>query len=117
GAGLISLKPLEDAERDGDRILAVIRATAENHGGRAASLTAPNPKAQAALLRRAYERASFDPRTGGYIEAHGTGTPLGDPIEVEALTAAFGDLAREAESAFGAGPAFRCGLGSVKSNI
>jgi amino acid adenylation domain-containing protein len=117
GVGLVFLKALADAERDGDRILAVIRGTAENHGGRANSLTSPNPKAQAALLRRAYERAGFDPRSVSYIETHGTGTPLGDPIEVEALTSAFADLTRQAEVEFGAAPPLRCGLGSVKSNI
>ncbi|WP_029002383.1 non-ribosomal peptide synthetase [Azorhizobium doebereinerae] len=117
GIGLVLLKPLAAAERDGDRILAVIRASAENHGGRASSLTAPNPKAQAALLRTAYRRAGFDPRSLTYVEAHGTGTPLGDPIELEALTAAFADLAREAEQTFGPAPAMRCGIGSVKSNI
>ncbi|MDN3720406.1 beta-ketoacyl synthase N-terminal-like domain-containing protein [Roseibium salinum] len=117
GVGLVFLKPLADAERDGDRILAVIRASAENHGGHAASLTAPNPRAQADLLRTAYARAGFDPRTVSYIEAHGTGTPLGDPIEVEALTAAFTDLARQAEADHGPAPDQVCTLGSVKSNI
>ena len=117
GVGLVFLKKLADAERDGDRILAVIRATAENHGGRASSLTAPNPKAQADLLRTAYRRAGFDPRTVGYIEAHGTGTPLGDPIEVEALTSAFAALRKAAESERGALPAVPCAVGSVKSNI
>ncbi|WP_346900166.1 amino acid adenylation domain-containing protein [uncultured Roseibium sp.] len=117
GVGLVFLKSLADAERDGDRILAVIRASAENHGGHAASLTAPNPKAQAELLRTAYTRSGIDPRTVGYIEAHGTGTPLGDPIEVEALTSAFADLAREAEETFGPAPDQSCAIGSVKSNI
>lgn len=117
GVGLVFLKSLADADRDGDRILAVIRASAENHGGHAASLTAPNPKAQAELLRTAYARAGIDPRTVGYIEAHGTGTPLGDPIEVEALTSAFADLSSNAEATFGPAPAQSCAIGSVKSNI
>ncbi len=117
GIGLVFLKKLSEAERDGDRILGVIRASAENHGGHAASLTAPNPKAQADLLRTAYGQAGIDPRTIGYIEAHGTGTPLGDPIEVEALTAAFADLTRDAETTFGPVSAQRCAIGSVKSNI
>lgn len=117
GVGLVFLKRLGAAQRDGDRIIAVIRASGENHGGRASSLTAPNPKAQANLLRGVYGRAGFDPRTVSYIEAHGTGTPLGDPIEVEALTAAFADLARTAEATYGPAPAMRCGIGSVKSNI
>ena len=117
GLGLVFLKRLADAERDGDRILAVVRASAENHGGRAGSLTAPNPKAQAELLRTAYRQAGFDPRTVSYIEAHGTGTKLGDPIEVEGLRAAFADLAKEAEAEYGPGVSMACGIGSVKSNI
>ncbi len=117
GVGLVFLKRLSAAENDGDNILAVIRASGENHGGRASSLTAPNPKAQAALLRTVYARAGFDPRTVGYIEAHGTGTPLGDPIEVDALKAAFADIAAEAETRYGPAPEMTCGLGSVKSNI
>jgi amino acid adenylation domain-containing protein len=117
GVGLVFLKRLEHAQRDGDRILGVIRASAENHGGRAGSLTAPNPKAQAELLRSAWRRSNIDPRTVSYIEAHGTGTPLGDPIEVEALGAAFADLEREADARLGPMPAVACGIGSVKSNI
>jgi len=117
GVGLVLLKRLSAARRDGNRIVAVIRASGENHGGRASSLTAPNPRAQADLLRTTYARAGFDPRSVSYIEAHGTGTPLGDPIEVEALRAAFADLAREAERRFGPAPAMACGLGSVKTNI
>ena len=117
GVGLVLLKRLSEAERDGDRILAVVRATAENHGGRAGSLTAPNPTAQAELLRTAYRRSGIDPRTIGFIETHGTGTPLGDPIEIEALTRAFADLTVEAEAERGTGPRMDCALGAVKSNI
>jgi acyl transferase domain-containing protein len=117
GVGLVVLKRLDQAERDGDRILAVIRAAAENHGGRAGSLTAPNPKAQAELLRTAYTRAGFDPRTVTYIEAHGTGTSLGDPIEVEALTAAFADLSKSAAEQFGAQEESACAIGTVKASI
>jgi amino acid adenylation domain-containing protein len=117
GVGLVYLKRLADAERDGDTILGVIRASMENHGGRASSLTAPNPRAQADLLRQAWRRSGIDPRTVGYIEAHGTGTPLGDPIEVEALVAAFADLDREAEAEYGPRPVQACGIGSVKGNI
>jgi amino acid adenylation domain-containing protein len=117
GIGLVFLKRLDDARRDGDRILAVIRASAENHGGRGSSLTAPNPKAQAALLKQAYGRVGFDPRTVTYIEAHGTGTPLGDPIEIEALKTAFTALSTEAEARFGPAPALACGVGSLKGNI
>ena len=79
---MLLLKRLAAAEEVGDHIYGVIRGSAENHGGRANSLTAPNPKAQAELLKSAYTRAGIDPRSVGYIEAHGTGTELGDPIEI-----------------------------------
>ncbi|MEJ2416752.1 MAG: thioester reductase domain-containing protein, partial [Exilibacterium sp.] len=97
-------------------IYGLIRASAENHGGRANSLTAPNPKAQAELLRAAYRKAGVEPDSIGYIEAHGTGTELGDPIEINGLKSAFADLYREAGLESGGG-APHCGLGSVKSNI
>lgn len=117
GVGLVMLKPLQQAQADGDDIRAVIRASGENHGGHAASLTAPNPRAQAALLSQVYTDAGFDPRSVSYIEAHGTGTPLGDPIEVEALGTAFAHLTSDAAEQFGAAPAQDCAIGSVKSNI
>lgn len=107
GVGAVVLKPLAAAERDGDAILAVIVGSAENHGGRANSLTAPNGAAQADLVVRAME--GIDPRTIGYLEAHGTGTPLGDPVEVQALRSAFRRLGSD-----GGGT---CALGSVKANI
>ncbi|UFR06751.1 SDR family NAD(P)-dependent oxidoreductase [Streptomyces sp. Go40/10] len=115
GVGVLVLKPLSLAERDGDRVHGVILATAENHGGRAHSLTAPNPRAQADLLTTAYRRAGIDPRTVTYVEAHGTGTELGDPVELGALRTAFATLCDEVPDTLGR-PA-RCGLGSVKSNI
>ncbi len=115
GVGMLLLKRLTAAERDGDRIYGVIRGTAENHGGRANSLTAPNPKAQAQLIQTALRQAGVDPRTVGYIEAHGTGTPLGDPIEVNGLKLAFEALSAERGEA-PSEPA-HCGLGSVKTNI
>ena len=115
GVGMLMLKKLRLAEQAGDHIYAVIRGSAENHGGRANSLTAPNPKAQTELLKRAYTRAGIDPRTIGYIEAHGTGTELGDPIEVASLKTAFRDLYKATGSTDVAGA--HCGLGSVKSNI
>ncbi|OOZ47561.1 hypothetical protein BOW39_12960, partial [Solemya velum gill symbiont] len=91
GVGCVVIKRLADAQRDGDSIYGVIEASAENHGGRANSLTAPNPQAQSALLQKAYtpelaQRVS-------YIETHGTGTKLGDPIEIDALHQAFRALA------------------------
>ncbi|AKD22733.1 polyketide synthase [Bacillus velezensis] len=115
GAGMIVLKTLSDAERDGDRIYAVIRGTAENHGGRAASLTSPNPKAQTEVMIKAYKQANIDPRTVSYIEAHGTGTALGDPIEINGLKAAFAALYQKAGVTAPDQP--HCGLGSVKTNI
>ncbi|MGV7067054.1 SDR family NAD(P)-dependent oxidoreductase, partial [Bacillus velezensis] len=115
GAGILMLKKLTDAERDGNPIYGVIRGTAENHGGRANTLTSPNPKLQADLLVKAYRKAGVDPSTVTYIEAHGTGTELGDPIEINGLKAAFHELAKtnQEPEVFG----HRCGIGSVKSNI
>ncbi|CAM4025648.1 SDR family NAD(P)-dependent oxidoreductase [Bordetella tumulicola] len=115
GSGAVFLKPLAQAERDGNPIYAVIRGTAENHGGRVTMLTAPNPKAQAELLVEAYEKADVDPATVGYIECHGTGTGLGDPIEIQALKSAFGDLYQRWNRPAPTAP--HCGLSSVKTNI
>ncbi|MBM7114716.1 SDR family NAD(P)-dependent oxidoreductase [Archangium primigenium] len=115
GLGALLLKPLSRAEADGDFIQAVIRGSAINHGGRAQALTAPNPTAQAELLVAAYEDARVDPATVGYIEAHGTGTRLGDPIEVIGLRHAFERFAqRGGRSTPGQA---HCALGSVKTNI
>ncbi|BBB92541.1 MAG TPA: non-ribosomal peptide synthetase [Methylomusa anaerophila] len=115
GVGMLFLKKLKDAEEAGDHIYGVILGTAENHGGRANSLTAPNPKAQAEVLKAAYIKANIDPRSVSYVEAHGTGTELGDPIEINGLKTAFKELYRltgdtEVSNA-------HCGLGSVKTNI
>jgi acyl transferase domain-containing protein len=92
GCGAMFLKPLSVAEADGNHIYAVIKATAENHGGRVTTMTAPNSSSQTALLIEAYEKARIDPATVGYIECHGTGTSLGDPIEIQALGKAFSEL-------------------------
>ena len=108
GAGVLILKRVDDARRDGDQILAVIAGSAVNHDGRSNGLLAPNPDAQAAVLRKAYKNAGIDPRTVDYIEAHGTGTILGDPIEAEALGRVVG-RGRAADK-----PAL---LGAVKSNV
>ncbi len=115
GAGALLLKPLDQAIADGDSIYAVIKGSAENHGGRANSLTAPNPSAQADLLVEAYIAAKVDPRTVGYIEAHGTATRLGDPVEINGMKKAFERLyALRGLDA----PAFpHCGIGSVKTHI
>jgi polyketide synthase 13 len=108
GGGMVVLKRVDDARRDGDQILAVIAGTAVNHDGRSNGLIAPSQDAQAAVLRRAYKDAGIDPRTVDYIEAHGTGTVLGDPIEAEALGRVIG-RGRPADR-----PAL---LGAVKTNV
>ncbi len=117
GIGVILLKTLRAAQRDGDNIHAVIRGSAENHGGRASSLTAPNPQAQAALIKAAHRVSAIDPRTITYIEAHGTGTPLGDPLEIRALRSAFADSYASSAADVTVGAEQHCGIGSVKSNI
>lgn len=115
GVGMLFLKELASAEEAGDHIYGIIRSTAENHGGRANSLTSPNPNAQAELLVEAYSKAGIDPRSVSYIETHGTGTPLGDPIEINGLKLAFDKLYKETGD--GKVKNIHCGLGSVKSNI
>ncbi|MFF9803662.1 acyltransferase domain-containing protein [Streptomyces coeruleorubidus] len=108
GCAAVILKRLSDAERDGDRVLAVIRATAVNSDGRSNGLMAPNPAAQQALLESAYARAGLAATQVDYVEAHGTGTPLGDPIEAGALGAVLGA---------GRDPDQPLLLGSVKGNL
>jgi polyketide synthase 13 len=108
GGGMLVLKRLSDARRDGDEIFAVIAGSAINHDGRSNGLLAPNPDAQAEVLRKAYKDAGINPRDVDYIEAHGTGTILGDPIEADALGRVVG-RGRPADR-----PAL---LGAVKSNV
>src|SRR5699024_4043249 len=108
GGGVLVLKRLADAERDGDDVHAVISGSAVNQDGRSNGLTAPNPDAQVDVLRRAYRDAGILPSTVDYIEAHGTGTVLGDPIEAGALAQVVG-RGRESET-----PAL---LGSAKTNF
>lgn len=115
GIGMLLLKRKEKAIEDRDHIYGIIRASCENHGGRANTLTSPNLKAQTDLLVTTYENAQIDPRTISYIEAHGTGTKLGDPIEVDALKAAFKTLIEKRDDKQHLD--FSCGLGSVKTNI
>ncbi|MFD0318988.1 SDR family NAD(P)-dependent oxidoreductase [Streptomyces flavalbus] len=114
GVGAVLLKPLDRALADGDHVHGVIAGSATNHGGRAASLTAPNPAAQAEVIALAQKRAGVGPETIGYVEAHGTGTALGDPIEITGLRTAF-DPPTEPDRA--AVPRQYCGLGSVKTNV
>ncbi len=115
GVGAILLKPLSKAQADGDHIYAVIRSTAENHGGRSNSLSAPNANAQAELIVKALEDGQVDPATVTYIETHGTGTSLGDPIEINGLKKAFGELFQRQGRP--APTNAYCGLASVKTNI
>jgi acyl transferase domain-containing protein/acyl-CoA synthetase (AMP-forming)/AMP-acid ligase II/tryptophanase/acyl carrier protein len=107
GCGVVVLKRLADAQRDGDRILAVVHGSAVNQDGRSNGLTAPNGLAQLAVIRRALRSAGASPREISYVEAHGTGTALGDPIEVGALKKALGE--RSAEEP--------CWIGSAKANL
>ncbi len=91
GCGLVVLKRLADAQRDGDTVQAVIRGTAVNQDGRSNGLTAPSARAQEAVIRAALDDAGIAPEHVGLVEAHGTGTPLGDPVELMALRKVFGD--------------------------
>lgn len=108
GIGMVVLKRRKDAERDGHRIYAVIKGTGIASDGRGMSVMAPRLEGEVLALQRAYARAAIAPRTVGLIEAHGTGTPVGDATEIKALTEVFGP--RD-----GALPS--CALGSVKSMV
>ena len=106
GCGMVVLKRYADAVRDGDPILACIRGSAVNHGGRGLSLTTPSVEPQQAVIRMALAAAGVEPAQIQYLEAHGTGTPLGDPVEMAAIGKVFGP-ARETPLL----------VGSVKTNI
>jgi acyl transferase domain-containing protein/acyl carrier protein/SAM-dependent methyltransferase len=108
GCGMIVLKRLSDALRDGDSVLAVIRGSAINQDGRSNGLTAPNGLAQQDVIRTALERAAVEPSQVTYVEAHGTGTSLGDPMEVQALDAV---LSKDRP------PDQPLKIGSVKTNL
>lgn len=114
GAGVVLLKPLKAAINDGDQIYGIIKGTAVNHNGFTNSLTAPNPNAQADVIIRAFEKGSIDPGTVSYIETHGTGTSLGDPIEINGLKKAFGEMSGQLNKKLAAA---YCGLGAVKTNV
>ncbi len=108
GSAAVLLKPLRTALRDRDHVYAVIKGGATNHDGTSIGLTAPNAPAQQRLLEEAWKRAGVHPETITYIEAHGTGTKLGDPIEIDGITRAFRAHTSRRQS---------CAIGSVKSNI
>ncbi|TQS00534.1 SDR family NAD(P)-dependent oxidoreductase [Paenibacillus ottowii] len=108
GVGSLLLKPLAKAIADGDQIYGVIKGTAVNHGGKTNGYTVPNPNAQASVIGQAIQEAGIHPRAISYIEAHGTGTPLGDPIEIAGLQKVFRDYTRDKQF---------CSIGSAKSNI
>jgi thioester reductase-like protein len=108
GCGVVVLKRLADAQRDGDRILAIVRGSAVNQDGLSNGLTAPNGPSQQSVIRQALQNASVAPAEISYVEAHGTGTSLGDPIEFKSLKAV---LMRDRD------PDQPCWLGSAKTNI
>ena len=108
GIGMVLLKRLADAQKDGDRIHAVIRGIGAASDGRSQSIYAPRAEGQAKALRSAYQSAGIDPATVGLVEAHGTGTRVGDKVEFQALCSVYGD--RDEASP-------RCAIGSVKSMI
>ncbi len=109
GLGMIALRRLDDAERDGDHIYAVLRGVGASSDGRSKSIYAPRPEGQALALRRAYEAAGYGPETIELMEAHGTGTVAGDAAEVQSLVSVFCDAER-ADRPW-------CALGSIKSQI
>ncbi|MCG5432535.1 SDR family NAD(P)-dependent oxidoreductase [Mycobacterium sp. MYCO198283] len=108
GAGVVVLKRLADARRDGDRVLAVIRGGAVAQDGRTVGIMSPNGDAQAAMFRRACEISGVTPESVDYVEAHGTGTPAGDPVEIGALATVYG-AGRPADAP--------CRIGSIKPNV
>lgn len=108
GAGMVYFKRLSKALEDNDRIYSVIRAAVMNQDGHTSSMTVPGADAQAAMLRKAYAESGVDPKQVMYMEAHGTGTPVGDPIELSALGRVLSQGRTEED---------RCLIGSVKSNI
>ena len=111
GCAMFLLKRLSDAERDGDRVYAVIRGIGASSDGKGKGITAPNPAGQVKAVLRAYEDAGVDPATIGLLEAHGTSTPVGDPVELQSVQEAFVDLTKSPI------PPGTIAVGSVKGNI
>jgi polyketide synthase PksL len=114
GVGVVVLKRLSEAQKDGDSIYGIIKGSTLNHGGKTNGYTVPSPQAQASAISRTILESKIDPRHISYVEAHGTGTKLGDPIEIAALSQAFNrtevDFSDDEEFGF-------CLIGSAKSNI
>lgn len=108
GSGVVVLKRLSDALKDGDNIYALIRGTGVNQDGHTNGITVPNPESQAALIHNVCTKYSINPKKIKYIEAHGTGTPVGDPLEAKALGSVIG-VGRKKDD--------RCLVGSIKANI
>ncbi|SLC54714.1 polyketide synthase family protein [Mycobacteroides abscessus subsp. massiliense] len=108
GFGAVLLKPLEKAKADGDRIYGIIEASAINNDGATMGITTPNPKLQEQVIQDAFEKADITPGSVSYVETHGTGTMIGDPIELQALTKVFRRDTNKTQF---------CGVGSVKTNI
>ena len=104
GAGVVILKRLSEAQRDKDRIYALVRSTAVNQDGKTSTITVPSADAQAAMLRQALKSAQIEPGEVDFVEAHGTGTPVGDPIEANAIGRVFGQCERDDDGVYiGAG--------------
>lgn len=108
GAGALVLKRYQDALKDGNHIYGLIRGSHVNNDGKSSNVGSPNPTAHAMLMKKTWEKSGIDPRNISYIEAHGTGTRIGDPIEVQGITKAFSHFTQDKQF---------CGLGSVKTNI
>jgi len=108
GVGAVLLKPKSDAIASRDHIYGIIKGSAINHGGKTNGYSVPDPNAQAIVIREAFKKAGINPRTVSYIEAHGTGTSLGDPIEIAGLNKAIQEYTKDKQF---------CAIGSIKSNI
>ncbi|WDF02035.1 non-ribosomal peptide synthetase [Shouchella hunanensis] len=108
GVAAILIKPLSSAQRDKDHIFGLIKGIAVNNDGASNGLTSPNSRAQKEVIVKAWERADINPESVSYIEAHGTGTKIGDPIEVKGITEAFNSFTNKRQF---------CAIGSIKTNI